>query len=106
MNKTAHHKAGECPLVWVEWVDSSQPMGRWRFLHDVKPTAAMKCVSVGFLLHTEGDAVMLAPNMGGYDEPDEIQANGTMTIPKRAITRISEVIEDAKLLYVPGVKQA
>lgn len=104
MTKTAKLKAGECPLVWVEWLDSSQPHARWRFLHDIKAVSAMKCVSVGFLLHSEGDSIMLAPNMGCYNEPDEIQATGTMTIPKRAITRITEVIECKKDLRIPGVK--
>lgn len=82
-----------CPLVWIEWEDSTQPQSRWQWLSDVKAPAVVKCVSVGFLIQDTDQVKTLAPNLGGIDDPESMQATGLITIPSRAVTRISPIRE-------------
>lgn len=45
----------KCPLVRVEWLDSSQPISSWKFLADYRdnPGRPLKCVSVGWMIRKE-----------------------------------------------------
>ncbi len=80
-------------LVMIEWLDSTQPISQWQYLSDYKCTNAIKCVSVGFLVH-DGDKVKgLAPNMGEVDSEENIQASGIIHIPICSITKITALEE-------------
>lgn len=75
-------------LVMIEWLDSTQPVSQWQHLSDYNCADAIKCVSVGFLIH-DGDKVKgLAPNMGDVDKENNIQASGIIHIPACSITKI------------------
>jgi hypothetical protein len=77
----------------IEWEDSTQPHGQWQWLGNARMPAVVKCVSVGFLIRDTDQAKTLAPNLGNIDSPDNMQATGLITIPTRAVTKISPVRE-------------
>lgn len=69
-------------LVLIEWLDSSSRDGWTR----EKPhTEALKCRSVGWLMHDGKDCKTIAPHMSVEDEP---QRSGEMTIPTGCILKI------------------
>ena len=41
-----------CPLVFVEWEDSAQPVSNWSYLADIEEASAVVCASVGWLART------------------------------------------------------
>ena len=85
----------------IEWEDSTQPQGRWQWLAKAELPAVVKCVSVGFLIRDTETAKTLAPNLGNVDEPDQMQATGLITIPARAVTKISPIGETLPVGEVP-----
>ncbi len=78
------------PLVLVEWEDSAQPDGQWRFLDNWSAPTVVHCTSVGFLIYDGPDVKALAPNMAETNEPDA-QASGVIRIPARCVTRIKQL---------------
>lgn len=73
-------------LFLVEWLDSAQPTPGWRYLEDAPAPEAIHCMSVGWLISENGEAIVLAPNvaeLGG----DSAQGSGYIRIPVAAITR-------------------
>jgi hypothetical protein len=70
----------------VEWLDSRQPGPAWRFLSDLAPAGAVRCLSIGWVVAETRETLMLAANLGdvGSGEP---QACGVIEIPRRAILR-------------------
>jgi hypothetical protein len=80
-------------LVMIEWVDSAQPTSSWQHLSDYKHKDAVKCVSVGFLLHDGEDVKGLAQNMGDVDKEENIQASGITHIPTCCIKKITNLEE-------------
>lgn len=87
----------ECPLVLVEWVDSSQPVSSWKYLTDYleeQNTIAVKCVSVGWLIQ-DTEVKMLAPNFGDVlnENEDRVQVSGVIRIPARAVINITKLDE-------------
>ena len=83
----------KCRLVMIEWEDSAQPMSNWAYLSALDTSAAVRCVSVGWLVHDGKDAKALAPNIGNLDEEDALQVSGTIRIPTRCIIRQMELDE-------------
>lgn len=83
----------ETPLVLIEWEDSTQPIAKWTYLADFKCTNAVKCASVGWLVHDGKDVKALAPNMGDLGDEDSVQASGIIRIPSRCIGRIVNLKE-------------
>jgi hypothetical protein len=81
-------------LVMIEWMDSVQPTSSWQHLSDYEPKDAIKCVSVGFLLHDGEDVKGLAQNMGDVDKEENIQASGIIHIPTCCIEKISDLKEN------------
>lgn len=75
------------PLVYIEWDDSRQPNGQWKWISDFKEAKAAKCISVGFLIPSNKHVKVLAPNMADIGD-EEAQAAGTIQIPAKCITRI------------------
>lgn len=73
--------------VLVEWVDSRQPVTAWRFLSQITPQGAVRCLSVGWLVARDAETLLLAANLG--DTAGETpQACGVMEIPRRAVLRV------------------
>ena len=93
-----------CPLVWIEWEDSTQPQGRWQWLSEFQLPKAVRCVSVGFLIRDTPEVKTLAPNLGNVDCPDGLQASGLITIPARGIVGIKPLTERSRKNACEGVK--
>ena len=83
----------DCPLVLVEWEDSTQPIAGWVYLADFETKTAVKCASVGWLIHDGEDVKALAPNMGDLGDGDSAQASGIIRIPARCITSVVRLKE-------------
>ncbi len=93
--KTRKATPATARLVLVEWTDSRQPESQWRRLAEMDRGngSFCKCVSVGFLLRDNKDVKILAPNMADIDDPDNLQAAGTIVIPSRSVTAIRRLEE-------------
>lgn len=82
-----------CPLVFVEWEDSAQPIPGWQHLADFKPSPVVRCVSVGWLIYDGDDMKAIAPNMGGIENEYSAQVSGVIRIPARCIIRTVKLDE-------------
>ena len=85
-----------CPLVLIEWEDSSQPIARWQFLSDVDLPGAIRISSVGWLVHDDEKMKALAPNIGGAND-DSMQASGIIQIPTRCVVKITKLKEPRRV---------
>ena len=83
----------ECPLVFIEWEDSARPVAAWAYLADFETPSAVKCVSVGWLIHDGTEAKALAQNMGELDNPEALQVSGVIRIPAKCVTRLIRLAE-------------
>lgn len=83
----------DCRLVLIEWEDSARPNPAWQFLDEVEGFAAVRCASVGWLVHDGDDVKALAPNMGGLDEKNAPQVSGIITIPTRCVVSVKPLEE-------------
>lgn len=75
-------------LVLIEWMDSHVD-GGWRHLDDDVEDRAIVCRSVGWLILDGEQAKVIAPHMNEPEEKVPRQAAGVMTIPARAVLRIT-----------------
>lgn len=82
-----------CPLTLIEWEDSAQPIPNWAYLSEFEPTPAIRCLSVGWLIHDGRDVKVIAPNMGRIDEGNSVQVSGVIRIPARCVVRLVELDE-------------
>ncbi len=80
--------------ILVEWIDSAQPISAWMFLENKPSLEIIQCVSVGWLVGETDDVLMLAPNLGDIESGGSGQASGFIRIPKSAVTRRVELVED------------
>ena len=84
----------DCPLVMAEWEDSRRPESEWTHLSKFTPGDAVRCVSVGWMIHDGEEVKVLAPNMGDIgDEDVQVQVSGVIRIPARCILKITTLIE-------------
>lgn len=74
-------------LVLVRWLDSAAPRG-WQNLGEWQGLGSLDCVSVGFLLSQNAEAVTLMPHVAYPDDEEQRQGNGIMVIPAGAVTSI------------------
>lgn len=84
----------ECTLSLIEWLDSRQSDGNWRYVRGYDASLPVKCVSVGWVVFDDGDTVVLAQSFGDIGDED-MQMAGLKTIPSRAITRRVAIEEPA-----------
>lgn len=84
---------GRPPLVLIEWEDSARPAPEWRFIDDLEDLSAVRCQSVGWLVHDGEDVKVLAPNLGNIDSNSDAQACGIIRIPARSIVRVAGLQE-------------
>ena len=80
--------------ILVEWIDSAQPISAWMFLENKPSLEIIQCVSVGWAVGETDEVLMLAPNLGYIESGGSGQASGFIRIPKSAVTRRVELIED------------
>lgn len=73
-----------CPLVLVEWVDSSYSLG-WLTEADTDEPKLKKCCSVGWLRKQTKEAVILTANMTMEENAHRCCE---ITIPRCAIQRL------------------
>lgn len=83
----------EYPLVLIEWVDSAQPVGSWRYIDDLPELEPVRCVSVGWKVAENEHVTMLAPNIGDFETAQGPQASGFIRIPRACITRVASLVE-------------
>lgn len=83
-----------CPLVLIEWVDSTQPSPSWRLLEDVGTFDVVVCRSVGWLI-ANGATKVLAPNLGALGGKEALQVSGVITIPTKSVRRVMRLKEPA-----------
>jgi hypothetical protein len=81
-----------CRLVMIDWEDSAQPSPSWEHLASFEPPSAVRCSSVGWLIHDGHDVKALAPNMGAIGN-ENVQVSGVIRIPARCIVRVVELDE-------------
>lgn len=82
-----------CPLVMVEWEDSAQPIPTWAYLASFKAPGAVRCASVGWLIHDDAATKAIAPNMGALDDECSLQVSGVIQIPTSCILQITRLKE-------------
>lgn len=85
-------------LVLIEWEDSRQPSSAWKHLAGHPVWDAVKCASVGWLVHDDDQKKVLAPNMGDIDDASNMQLSGEIVIPTScvlSINRLAEVISSS-----------
>ena len=68
-------------LVLIEWEDSRRPDSTWKHLAEHPVWDAVKCASVGWLVHDDDQKKVLAPNMGDIDDASNMQLSGEIVIP-------------------------
>jgi hypothetical protein len=79
-----------CRLVLVEWQDSRQPSGGWRWADEYEAPEPVICRTVGWLLRETDDALLVAQSLGDVSR-DRMQASGGTEIARRQVLRISEL---------------
>lgn len=77
-------------LVLVEWIDSHSTPGGWRWLDEMGSDDTMKCRSVGWLLQ-KGTNLTIVPHISGDGETLRENGRGEITIPMRAVIRITNL---------------
>lgn len=85
--------AKPCRLVIIEWEDSAQPIASWRYLSGFDQFEAVRCVSVGWLIHDGDDVKALAQNFGNLDDENSAQVSGVIQIPTRCIVAVHNLKE-------------
>ena len=90
------------PLVIVEWEKSRDAVMEWKYSGQFRPKEVCKCVSVGFLLQSDIDAVVLASNLADLETPFP-SMSGVINIPVRAVVSLKVLdIKKAELKGVSG----
>ena len=73
--------------VTVRWVDS-QGGGGWRDVRDAPNWRPTEIVTVGFVLEDHEDFLVLVQSLASPDADGDCQADGWLTIPRRAILEV------------------
>jgi hypothetical protein len=79
------------PIVQIKWVDSNQPVGKWRWLEDIE-AEGVTCLSVGFLLQDTPEVKIIALSLGSNNGEKGDQAAGVQTIPTCAVLDIQVLV--------------
>lgn len=79
-------------LVLVEWEDS-HAAGTWQQVSEEIADRALVCRSVGWLILDGECAKVVAPHLNEPEPGVELQACGAMTIPARAVLRITDLAQ-------------
>ena len=79
-------------LVLIEWEDSHVD-GVWHQVSGEIEDRALLCRSVGWLLLDGVQAKVIAPHLNEAEEGVPLQGCGIMTIPARAVLRVTELTQ-------------
>lgn len=79
-------------LVVVEWEDSRQASGAWRWLADFEPQPPVRCLTAGFQLAATPETVTIAASVGDVSAAGAEQAAAVIEIPRSAVRRIVPLI--------------
>ena len=77
-------------LVRVEGEDSARPISEWQWVDEYQLPKIVRCVSVGYLIAEDADAIAVAPNVGDITNV-RIQASGIIRVPRSAVRRIANI---------------
>ena len=75
-------------LVLIEWIDSRQPEPAWKRISELEEYKIVKCASVGWLVKSDKNIKVLAPNMGDIDDASNLQLSGEIAIPSKAVIKM------------------
>ena len=78
-------------LVMVEWEDSRQPSPTWKHEDACLEWSAVKCASVGWLVSSDKERKVLAPNIGDINDENNTQFSGEIVIPTRCVLSIKNL---------------
>lgn len=82
-------------LVLVEWLDSRRGEG-WVRLDEIDGSVT-RCRSVGWIIAKDSESVTLAGHVGENPE----QCCGDLTIPKRAVVRMTALTVPKRAMITP-----
>lgn len=83
-------------LVLIEWLDAFGCSSTWEEVGDVHPRA-MRCRSVGWLVHDGEDCKVVVPHLSEADHDDvKQQGCGDMTIPTCTIRYMVDLTPPAR----------
>lgn len=77
-------------LIIVEWIDASRLNNGWMDLSDVPDPHLHRCVSVGFAISRNEEALIIVPTIADLKHASNTHTYGGMMIPKASI--VSEKI--------------
>lgn len=77
-------------LVLVEWEDSQRPLSPWQWVDEYGLPEPVICLSAGFLIVENEQAIALAPNLGDLNQA-RAQASGIICIPKCGVRKITDL---------------
>jgi hypothetical protein len=86
-------------LVLVEWQDSRQPSGGWQWADECGKPEPVKCLTVGWLLQENEDALLIAQNLGDV-AGERMQFSGGTEIARRQVVQWKKLISPS---FVKGV---
>lgn len=90
MTYQQQHDADSHPLVLVEWEDAFGVPAGWEF-EDEAPRATSRVRSVGYLIESDADGLMLVPHIG-TPTAGRRQFAGHICIPARQVVRVSSLV--------------
>lgn len=89
MGYQQQHDADSHPLVLVEWEDAFGVPAGWEF-EDEAPRATSRVRSVGYLIESDADGLMLVPHIG-TPTAGRRQFAGHLCIPARQVVSVSSL---------------
>ena len=78
-------------LYLIHWQDSRQPRGTWQHVHDVEVEGPVKITSVGWLIESNPEVYLLAPNVGDTDNTPQV--SGVIEIPRANAGPVSTITD-------------
>jgi hypothetical protein len=89
--KTEKRKFENVRLAVIDWRDSSGHSSRWERVDDIldQSSRAGRCVSVGWVLHDDKDAIVLIPHLAEISGiAGGIDGSSGITIPRECVVKI------------------
>ena len=84
-------------LVLIEWVDTFGCSAHWEKIEQPVKGNLLVCRSVGWLLHDGPECKIIVPHLTDPDHATaSFQGCGDMTIPARAIIRVTPLRREGK----------
>ena len=78
------------PLLYIEWTDSVLGFQGWKVINENIKNHCTKFISVGFLVHSDKEKIILFPHIENSKE-DNIAGSGDIVIPISAILKMVQL---------------